>query len=67
MYKPINEKIMTELESYFINFEMAEDELANGETTENKIAEDKIAEHHPTEDQTSKDAEKPFPSKRKKT
>ena len=26
MYKPINEKIMTELESYFINFEMAEDE-----------------------------------------
>ena len=54
---------MTELESYFINFEMAEDELAKGETTENKIAEDKIAEHHPTE----KDAEKPFPSKTKKT
>ena len=26
MYKPINEKIMAELESYFINFEMAEDE-----------------------------------------
>ena len=26
MYKPINGKIMTELESYFINFEMTEDE-----------------------------------------
>ena len=26
MYKAMNEKIMTELESYFINFEMAEDE-----------------------------------------
>ena len=38
MYKPISEKIMTELESYFINFEMAEYEPVKDETTEDKRA-----------------------------
>ena len=38
---------MTELESYFINFEMDGDEIAG----------DEMAENEPTEDKTSKDAE----------
>ena len=46
-YEPISEQIMTELESYFINFEMDGDEIAG----------DEMAENEPTEDKTSKDAE----------
>ena len=47
-YEPISEKIMSELESYFINFELTEDE-----TTEDKktIIEKKRAEDDPTENQ----------------
>ena len=53
---------MTELESYFINFEidgdkMTENEQATDETTEDKRAEDKMADDDSTEDQTSEDAE----------
>ena len=61
-YETISEQIMTELESYFINFEIAGDEMAENEpaideTTGDKRAKDKMADDDPTEDQTSKDAE----------
>ena len=49
---------MTELESYFINFELAEDEMAENEPAEDETTEDKKllwkrkrAEDDPTEDQ----------------